>query len=109
MAHPSASVGLDFETIESRDASFLRLAFDASELQLVGAVPSALREEWYMRLWCAKEAVSKALGTGLGGRPKGWVTTQIDGERVLCHGHWVETRRVDEGVVAWLALQSTTT
>ena len=101
LAHDGGPVGIDLESIESRDSAFLRLAFTSDELQLVPAVESDEALVWYMRLWCAKEAVSKARGTGLQGRPKDWVTTHIAGERLLCDGQWVETRCIEEGVVAW--------
>lgn len=99
MASESGPIGLDLETIEPRDASFIRLAFDTQELKLLESLGKVDYAEWYMRLWCAKEAVSKALGTGLEGRPKGWVTTRIDGQRLYCQGHWVDTYETSDGIV----------
>ena len=32
---------------------------------LLAALPPDLRQEWALRMWCAKEAVGKALGRGL--------------------------------------------
>jgi len=33
---------------------------DAKEQALLATLPAAIREEWLLRLWCAKEAVGKA-------------------------------------------------
>ena len=33
--------------------------------RLLTALPPDLRQEWALRMWCAKEAVGKALGRGL--------------------------------------------
>ena len=95
------AVGLDYETVKPRSAAFLKLAFTPAELQLLEHIASPERLAWYTRLWCAKEAVSKSLGTGLKGRPKSWVTTQIDGERLLCHNQWVTTQQTTSGILAW--------
>ena len=100
------AVGLDYETIEPRSAAFLKLAFAPSELQLVEQIAPSERLAWYTRLWCAKEAVSKSLGTGLKGRPKSWVTTQIDGDRLLCHNQWVTTQQTASSILAWTYITS---
>ena len=44
-------------------------------------------EFWATRLWCAKEAVGKVLGTGLGGRPRDFeaAAAQADGTIQICH------------------------
>jgi len=57
------------------------------------------RHEWVTRFWCAKEAVGKAAGTGLGGLPRRFEIQEVDGERVLVvtteGAHWVETTSLD--------------
>lgn len=65
-------VGIDIETIEERPESTRHAACDAEERALLdvlersGAAPVVS----FTRFWSAKEAVAKALGTGLGGDPR---------------------------------------
>ena len=41
------------------------------------------RSGWVTRFWAAKEAVAKAAGTGLGGRPQMFVVERVEGQRLL--------------------------
>jgi phosphopantetheinyl transferase len=93
------AVGVDVERIEPRPASFDSAAFVATELALI--LPADDGDEWRTRLWAAKEAAGKLLGDGLGGTPHNRRITDRTGERLLCEGHWVETRRRGEHVIAW--------
>ena len=95
-------VGIDVERVEPRSDAMEALVFSDGERALVG---ERSRDEWLTRLWCAKEAVAKARGEGLGGRPQDFETDAIDGERVRCAGHWVETRCEGALVVAWVRLR----
>jgi phosphopantetheinyl transferase len=56
-------VGIDVEKIAPREASFEQVAFTADERALLAEF--ADRDEGVTRLWCAKEAVAKAVGRGL--------------------------------------------
>ncbi len=58
------SPGIDLERIAHREESFEKAAFNAAERKMLPTVP-ADRDETITRFWCAKEAVSKALGQGL--------------------------------------------
>jgi phosphopantetheinyl transferase len=98
LARVGIDVGIDLERIEPRGEGFVQLAFAAGELHLL---PSQDRDEWLTRLWCAKEAVGKALGTGLSGAPRDLVATSIDGDRVVVAGTPVRTRAADGYVIAW--------
>jgi phosphopantetheinyl transferase len=40
-------------------------------------VAAEQREEWALRLWCAKEAAAKSLGTGLNGQPQRFAVTEL--------------------------------
>jgi acyl transferase domain-containing protein/phosphopantetheinyl transferase len=99
MAALGRDVGVDVELIEPRPAGFAEVAFQVNELALIR--PSEDRDEWFTRLWTAKEAVGKLLGTGLDGNPRRFEVTDRTGERLLCRGIWVETRKDGDYVIAW--------
>ena len=69
VAAANARVGVDVEAV-SRDLSeeFTRGVFTADELELAAASPNA--SQAVLRFWCAKEAISKALGTGIRYSPR---------------------------------------
>jgi phosphopantetheinyl transferase len=84
-------LGIDTEQVRAPDHDFLDGAFVPEELALL---PSPRedegRAEWIFRLWCAKEAVGKALGSGVPADPRhlsviavdagtGAVTLRLDG------------------------------
>jgi len=58
-------VGIDLESLTHRREDFEDIAFSPDERSLLAALPRDLRREWSLRMWCAKEAVGKALGRGL--------------------------------------------
>jgi phosphopantetheinyl transferase len=62
---PDQMVGIDVESFGHRPGEFERLAFREDEQRWLASLSKPLREEWSLRLWCAKEAVAKALGKGL--------------------------------------------
>ncbi len=66
---PGEHLGIDIERIRPRQEGFRRIAFDPDELTLLDSLTAAQRDEWVTRLWCAKEAVGKALGKGLAEGP----------------------------------------
>jgi phosphopantetheinyl transferase len=89
----AADVGIDVEEIVPRAPSFARVAFSAHERRVraesamagpiaeagcaLGAPSPPIRTDdatWMAGAWCAKEAVGKARGTGLQGRPSRFVT-----------------------------------
>ena len=90
--------GIDVEKIAPRGDAFEALAFADDEL---ARVPAAARDEWITRMWAAKEAAGKARGTGLAGRPKDLRITNVEGERIMSDGRWVETTRMGDFIVAW--------
>ena len=92
--------GIDVETIEPRSDRFAELAFTPAEQAMLAGQD---RAEWLTRLWCAKEAVGKARGTGLAGAPKRLLLSEVDGERLRVDGVFVETRVQSGRVVAWTA------
>jgi phosphopantetheinyl transferase (holo-ACP synthase)/malonyl CoA-acyl carrier protein transacylase len=97
----NARVGVDVEDA-GRDLSeeFTRGVFTTDELDLVVAAkntPSAI-----LRFWCAKEAVSKALGTGIRYSPREMVITSFNPEtgamKMKLEGQWVENFKQFKGV-----------
>lgn len=81
------TVGIDVEVLADRGTGVERVALGADEMRLLdglsagtvgGGQDSAVRAEWTARLWVAKEAVAKAEGTGLAGRPKAIAVLAVD-------------------------------
>jgi phosphopantetheinyl transferase len=65
-AGPDAErLGVDVEERGPRPESFAATAFDAHERGLLAELDPEDLDAWALRLWCAKEAVAKAVGTGL--------------------------------------------
>jgi phosphopantetheinyl transferase len=58
-------VGIDIEQLSTRSEDYATVAFAPHERQLVSGLDEEARREWHLRMWCAKEAVGKALGRGL--------------------------------------------
>jgi phosphopantetheinyl transferase len=82
-------VGIDLEPID-RDARAILPSFaTVEERELMDAVATDyFGETAPTRLWCAKEAVAKALGTGLQGRPRDFEALAIEanGDFLMQHG-----------------------
>jgi phosphopantetheinyl transferase len=102
--------GIDIESIEQRAASLEAVALTVGERELLDAIATAQeRSRWIVRFWAAKEAVSKARGTGLLGRPQDFVVVEAQADGTLRVAHQDEVFRVastivegDLGVVAWV-------
>ena len=100
----STRVGVDLEPIEARPQSWREVSFNERERRLIeegGQMGLDLR---YTIAWCAKEAVAKMTGEGLG-HPKRWSLERLEGAEgqtegvVWVQGHSVTWWRVegDEG------------
>ena len=96
-------IGVDIERVEPKESSFVDLALTASEQQLR---PEGWdRDDWVVRAWTAKEAVAKARGTGLQGRPTDYRLERVEGATVDVRDpdglRWrVETCRAGDHAVA---------
>ncbi len=64
---PGQMVGIDIESLTHARDDFQSVAFSEPERQILAAMPHDVRAEWSLRMWCAKEAVAKALGRGFTG------------------------------------------
>jgi phosphopantetheinyl transferase len=111
-----APAGIDLEVV-TRDAGAVLPQFATTEEMALLDQASAAEEggagvplaaPWALRLWCAKEAFSKLLGTGLQGRPKDFVAVDADpGGGLLLHHvptrarYVVYTARLDDYVLAY--------
>ncbi len=58
-------LGFDLERAEAIDPALYQLAFRDFEIREIETAPPALRPIAVLVLWTAKEAISKAIGTGL--------------------------------------------
>lgn len=107
-----APVGVDVEVIHEHEPGFVDAFTTAAERELLASMaeegdPERVAE-WVTRMWCAKEAVGKLLGTGVDDAPKrfeviaanvdGGIDVRLpDGERVI------RARTVRDGgfIIAW--------
>jgi malonyl CoA-acyl carrier protein transacylase/phosphopantetheinyl transferase len=78
-----AGLGVDAEKVRTPSQDLLDGAFSEAELALVpsgaGGAPSP-RSEWVFRFWCAKEAVGKALGSGVSLDPRQFAVVRADAQ-----------------------------
>ncbi len=70
-------VGVDMEHIDQNHEELEKLTLSSKEQTLLTAVPAAKRKEWFLRCWCAKEAVAKAVGRGMTGGPLNLIIQKI--------------------------------
>lgn len=75
---PVPGLGIDVEHVRRERQSFEKIAFTPAEQVMLAEIGEQKDETWPLRLWCAKEAVGKALGQGLAGGPLGIVAQEID-------------------------------
>jgi phosphopantetheinyl transferase len=79
-AEAAAGVGVDVERALPMAGDAQRLAFTTGEQALLTSLGAGGEDVWPLRLWCAKEAVAKALGLGLLGGPRALVAEHLDAE-----------------------------
>jgi phosphopantetheine--protein transferase-like protein len=73
-------VGVDIEQLGRMNEDIKKFAFTSQEQELLSALPDVEMENdgWPLRLWCAKEAVAKALGQGMIGGPQALCVEALD-------------------------------
>jgi phosphopantetheinyl transferase/acyl carrier protein len=79
-ADAAVGVGVDVERAGRMADDAERVAFTTSEQALLTSLAAGGDDVWPLRLWCAKEAVAKALGLGLVGGPRALVAEHLDAE-----------------------------
>ena len=100
IAAANARVGVDVESV-SRDLSeeFAAGVFTPEELELAAQAANAFRAP--IKFWCAKEAVSKALGTGIRYSPREMTVTEFLPDagvlKIRLEGAWVEAFKKFKG------------
>ena len=93
-------VGIDIERIETKEPSFWDVSYTAAEQDLIKAQSDP--EQWAIRVWVAKEAYGKRLGTGLQGAPKRLEVERIDGESLYIRGTKIDTMLLgDDYIIGW--------
>jgi acyl transferase domain-containing protein/phosphopantetheinyl transferase len=106
-AASGVTVGIDLERLTARPGGFAQAVLTDRERPLLAGLAEDVTEEWQLRCWCAKEAVGKAVGTGLvPGTPEAPRVVAIDVARESVHVEAsgrrmiVPTRREETLIVA---------
>jgi len=93
-------VGIDLEKIEEKSESFIKMAYTDGEIALLQEFNHS--PEAVIKFWVAKEASAKKTGLGLGGNPKAFEITKVEGDILTVNGDQVKTIKVDEKyIVGW--------
>ena len=73
-------IGIDVECLDPAREGIASIAMSPEENTLLPSTLTGADPEWMLRVWCAKEALSKACGCGLLGRPKDLVVKKLEPE-----------------------------
>ncbi len=76
-------VGIDMEIYENKPDGFEKNSLSGRERKILHTLRKEERLEWMLRFWCAKEALGKALGTGLSLGPKSFEVIGQENQDVL--------------------------
>ena len=74
-------VGIDVASQEDNHDGLAEGGFVPIEMALLADCPAVEQTDWLLRMWCAKEAVAKALGVGLMGNPLKYVVRRVNRAR----------------------------
>jgi phosphopantetheinyl transferase len=112
VAAPGQPVGVDLEEVSRlKQPELIVDSLAAEERHWVAGLHGVALAERVLRLWCAKEAAAKCLGTGLQGQPEAFRVVSADAncENLLVEtdwgavGTWVQHH---EGTIIAVALQA---
>ncbi len=101
MVAEGREVGVGLEAIVPRPADVVA-TFTSSELALISSGDD--RDEWLARFLAARQAARAQQNPSAAGEaddPRRWSIADRAGERVLCRGQLIETRRLGAHVMAW--------
>ncbi len=84
---PSTGIGIDIEWLKPLPDGFVETAFAASERALFDSLGLSKDNEWILRAWCAKEAIAKAMGSGLINGPRSLEIVSIDSPSGIVVAH----------------------
>ena len=73
-------LGIDVERLGRGHEGLAEGAFTEAERALLDGMPGDAQEEWLVRIFCAKEAVGKAIGRGMEGGPRSLVAHDLNRE-----------------------------
>ncbi len=82
-ASQARSVGIDMEICEKKPAGFEKISMSAKERKILDTMKKNEQLEWMLRFWCAKEALGKALGTGLSLGPRSFEVIRKEKKNIL--------------------------
>lgn len=91
LALSDREVGIDVERQAVARMAVARRFFHPDELRMLEALPPEARDEWFFRLWVAKESFLKYTGTGLSASLHSFRVCFDSGEAVI----WKKEERVD--------------
>ena len=77
----AVNVGIDIEFMRLLENGFVDMVFRPDEQELISSFKTDTIDEWILRLWCAKEAVAKAIGIGMAGNPKNIIVKHIEHDK----------------------------
>lgn len=83
LAGHKEQIGIDIELETQMVTNVLDSSFASTEQLLIKQQPASEAEKWFLRLWCAKEAVGKAFGRGLAQGPLSFLAEKIDADQGL--------------------------
>jgi 4'-phosphopantetheinyl transferase len=106
-----SEIGVDLEDLTSTDKDFLGISryFHPSEQQLLRSIENKQVPEAFYRLWVRKEAVLKALGTGLSlgldrllasAEPAKCLTYVLGDNELIIDQWWTPTFIIDKYIIA---------
>lgn len=74
------AIGIDIEHSASLNDDVIAGGFNVDELELIASIQESQGPEWPLRIWCAKEAAVKAIGTGFRHGPRSAIASSVSSD-----------------------------